>query len=523
MRSRPTNGPASSRVSDGRRGPAQSDDDEPSRGSTVGTDLTWASLRRQVEARLRAEGLPTATQEARWIVETASGTAGADHQLLATAIPTHRNLAAVDRMVGRRLAGEPIQYVLGSWAFRTLDLFVDRRVLIPRPETEVVAGLAIAEADRCRAERGGRIRVVDLGTGSGAIGLALAAEREWTEVWLTDASADALAVARANLAGLGRPAARVTVAEGPWFGALPADGRGALDVIVSNPPYIAAYEELPAAVAEWEPSSALVAGDAGTEDLDHLVDEARRWLAPGGALVLELAPHQAGAVAERARDRGYEEVEVHQDLAGRDRAVVARVPRSENRAPDARPAGSEGRAVEVLWAGGAVVVPTDTVYGLAVRADLPGAVGRLAALKNRAAEQPVAVLVASLEQAEGVGVLSDEARSLAERWWPGPLTLVLRRRPGLDWDLGDPPDTVGVRLPDHDLVRRLAEAVGPLATTSANRHGEATPSTAGEAAGALTRSPDLVVDGGSCAGSASTVVDATGDRLTVLRPGPIEL
>src|SRR5688500_6955983 len=123
-------------------------------------------------------------------------------------------------MAERRLAGEPLQYVLGSWGFRTLDLFVDPRVLIPRPETEVVAGLAIdalADLDRPGI-------AVDLGTGSGAIALSLAAEH-WphVEVWASDASADALAVARANLAALGRRGAVVRLVEGDWFGALPDD------------------------------------------------------------------------------------------------------------------------------------------------------------------------------------------------------------------------------------------------------------------------------------------------------------
>ena len=169
-------------------------------------------------------------------------------------------------------------------------------------------------------------------------------------------------------------------------------------------------------------------------------------------------------MAARLRGQGYTAVRIEADLAGLDRVVVGRVP---DRGPSA--------AIATLRAGGAVVVPTDTVYGLAVRADLPGAVDRLAALKDRAAEQPVAVLVASIEQADAVGLLSVDARRLAERWWPGPLTLVLPRRAGLDWDLGEPAGTVGVRVPDHDLVRGLASAVGPLATTSANRHGDADP------------------------------------------------
>jgi tRNA threonylcarbamoyl adenosine modification protein (Sua5/YciO/YrdC/YwlC family) len=129
--------------------------------------------------------------------------------------------------------------------------------------------------------------------------------------------------------------------------------------------------------------------------------------------------------------------------------------------------------------------------------------------------------VASVGQAEQVGELPEWARPMVQRWWPGPLTLVLRRRAGLAWDLGEPAATVGVRVPDHDLIRAVAAQVGPLATTSANRHGQATPPTAAAAAGALARPPDLTVDGGPCEGTASTVVDATGDEPLVLREGPI--
>jgi release factor glutamine methyltransferase len=272
------------------------------------TELIWGALHREVAGEL-------GDQEARWIVEEAAGYPLVE---VSTTVVPQRGMVAVDRMLGRRRAGEPIQYVLGSWAFRTLDLMVDRRVLIPRPETEVVAGHALAELDRS----GGRL-VVDLGTGSGAIGLSVAAEREHAEVWLTDASPDALAVARANVAGLGRPAVRVTVAEGRWFDALPADARGTVDVVVSNPPYIAEHEELPASVADWEPAAALVAGPDGTEDLVHLVDTAPEWLAPGGALVLELAPWQAAPIAERA-SATFADVRVEQDLAGLDRVLVAR-------------------------------------------------------------------------------------------------------------------------------------------------------------------------------------------------------
>ena len=143
--------------------------------------------------------------------------------------------ADLDAMVARHLAGEPLAYVLGHWSFRHLDLAVDRRVLIPRPETEVVAGVAL-ELARGLARP---LTVADLGTGSGAIGLALADELplDGVTVWLTDASADAIDVARANLAGLGRRGRNVRIAIGSWFDALPAGTT--LDLAVANPPYVA--------------------------------------------------------------------------------------------------------------------------------------------------------------------------------------------------------------------------------------------------------------------------------------------
>ena len=240
---------------------------------------------------------------------------------------TTRSVAWFDTMVERRLLGEPLQYVVGTWGFRTLDLLVDRRVLIPRPETEEVAGWALDELDRLRvaSTRSGPLTAVDLGTGSGAIALSLAAERRDVEVWATDVSAEALDVASANLAGLGGPARRVTLAEGSWFDALPPVLRGGIDLVVSNPPYVAADDELPAEVADWEPPGALVPGPTGLEALLPLVAAAPEWLARPGSLVVELAPGQAGVVAEAARSAGFADARIRIDLSGRERAVVARI------------------------------------------------------------------------------------------------------------------------------------------------------------------------------------------------------
>jgi release factor glutamine methyltransferase len=281
--------------------------------------------------------------EARWLVEEVSGLDRS--RWSEPAIPGGAARLAV--MVERRLAGEPLQYVLGRWSFRGLDLRVDPRVLIPRPETEVVAEVAIAEARGLHlpppadaralhlslprhgpGAAGDPFVVADLGTGSGAIALALAAELDGAEVWATDVSPDALAVARENLTTIASAASRVSLAEGMWYEALPTGLRGRLRMIVSNPPYVreAEFAGLPREVRDYEPVGALVAGPTGRECLEHLVTAGLDWLAPAGALVLELAPHQAGpmrAVAERA---GYGDVAVHADLAGRDRVLVAHRP-----------------------------------------------------------------------------------------------------------------------------------------------------------------------------------------------------
>ena len=277
---------------------------------------SWRALLRSAEQALGS------VREARWVVERASGWEGGELWRHVDDLAPTRSVAFLDGMVARRRAGEPLQYVLGRWAFRGLDLFVDRRVLIPRPETEVVAGAAVVAA---RAVGGGRPTVVDLGTGSGAIGLAVAAEVPGARVWATDVSPEALAVARANVAGSGSAVGtRVRLVEGDWWDALPDELRGAVDVVVSNPPYVAGEEDLPPEVEEWEPPGALRAGPTGREALEVIVGGAPAWLARPGVLVVELAPHQAEPVADLARRAGFAAVQVVDDLAGRRRVLVAR-------------------------------------------------------------------------------------------------------------------------------------------------------------------------------------------------------
>src|SRR5205085_9196412 len=138
---------------------------------------------------------------------------------------------------------------------------------------------------------------------------AIGVEVPTAHVWATDASEDALAVARANLAGIGSPAAvRVRITPGRWFDALPGAYRGQFDVIVSNPPYIAEDEVLPPEVVEWEPRPALFAGATSTEAVAEITAGSGQWLAPGGALVVEIAPHQAGEARRLAEDAGFADI-----------------------------------------------------------------------------------------------------------------------------------------------------------------------------------------------------------------------
>lgn len=175
----------------------------------------------------------------------------------------------------------------------------------------------------------------------------------------------------------------------------------------------------------------------------------------------------------------------------------------------------------MLRDGEPVAVPTDTVYGLAADAADPDAVQRLFELKERPADRSIAVLVSDQDAAEELVRLSPRARLLAERYWPGPVTLVAASLPSAPSHLGDS-NTLGVRVPDDAIVRSLAAAHGPLAVTSANLHGDATPSTARGVAG-LFPSLSLVIDAGPRPGASSTVVDVTGPVPAILREGPVTL
>lgn len=283
------------------------------------------------------------SSEARWLVEhvTRCRPGAAAHG----AALHEGQRAELAQLADRRASGEPLQYVLGTWPFRAVELSVDPRALVPRPETEQMVEVALAALHRSRAGPApsdgfpGPV-VVDLGTGTGAIALTMAVElaatRPGLAVWAVDDDPDALALAARNRARVADAwpdadvTGRVRLAAGSWYEALPPALRGRVDLVVANPPYVAEEEwcGLDPEVRK-EPRHALVAeagrdGTPGMAAVEAVVSGAPEWLVPGGTVVVETAPHQAGAAAALARRLGFRRVEVAQDLAGRDRAVVAR-------------------------------------------------------------------------------------------------------------------------------------------------------------------------------------------------------
>lgn len=277
------------------------------------------TLLAELTAELEGAGVALARDEARDIVAAVLDvprfwpTTNREALIDGTAVDEARHAAAA------RARGAPFAYAVGRAAFRHLTLAVDERVLIPRQETEVLVDLVL------QATNGGRGTLVDVGTGSGAIALALATEGQFDHIIATDVSLDALAVAEGNAAFL-RDDLRAPVEF--VHGSLLAPLAGVrVHAVVSNPPYIAfgELEELPASVRDWEPPLALLSGDQGLAATRAIIRGARSVLEPGGLLALEVDTRRASLVAESiASDGEYYDVAVHLDLTGRERFVLAR-------------------------------------------------------------------------------------------------------------------------------------------------------------------------------------------------------
>lgn len=270
--------------------------------------ITLGEVLRRSTEHLAAKGTETPRLDAELLLGRALGLERIELYMHLDRPLDAAELAEARALVARRARREPLQYVLGEWSFRRLRLTVDRRALIPRPETEVVVERALARLEAREAPR-----VLDVGTGGGAIALALVDEHPGALVTGIDVSEDALALAQANAE---RTGLRVELARHDLHDGLP---DGPWDLVVSNPPYVEAAERetLAPEVRDWEPEQALY----GTGAHETIARAALGVLLPGGSLVLEVGHGQAEGVSRTLAGLGYREVRTTPDLAGRDRVV----------------------------------------------------------------------------------------------------------------------------------------------------------------------------------------------------------
>jgi release factor glutamine methyltransferase len=259
---------------------------------------------------LREGGIREARVDAEWLLAEALGIARGRLVLHGQQALREPAAARYVQSLRRRLAREPVQHIVGTQAFRDLTLTVSGDTLVPRPETELLAGWAVERLPRTEPSL-----AIDLGTGSGCIACALAAERPRARVLAVDVSARAVAVARGNATALGL-AGRVSVVESDLFAALPPVRA---DLVVSNPPYLPReiLGALPPEVSQYDPALALDGGPDGLDLIRRIVDAAPAWLAPAGWLLLETAGGaQVEAVAALLQARGFAGIETRPDLAG---------------------------------------------------------------------------------------------------------------------------------------------------------------------------------------------------------------
>ena len=275
--------------------------------------MSRAELLRAAAARLADAGVEDAAGDARILLRWASGLSAAGFSVALRDAPAPQEAARFAEAVAQRVRRRPVSQIIGRREFWGRDFVVSEAVLDPRPETETLIAAAL--------EGAAPARILDLGLGSGCILLTLLAEFPAAQGVGVDASADALAVARANAEALGL-SGRADLRLGDWAEGL----SGPFDLIASNPPYIA-EAEMPALapeVRDWEPRMALTPGGDGLAPYPRLAAAARRLLRPGGRLIVECGPTQTGAVAGFFEQAGLIAVEIREDLDGRPRCVAAR-------------------------------------------------------------------------------------------------------------------------------------------------------------------------------------------------------
>lgn len=499
---------------------------------TINRCLTWT---RDYLAR---KGDEHARLSAEWLLSAATGKGRTGLYMAFDEPLSPDELSRMHGFIERRAKGEPLQYITGKTSFRFIEVACAPGVLIPRPETELLVDAALEGIDAASAMS--PVRVLEVGCGTGCVSCAIASERPGTLVTATDISPTAAALARENRDALGL-ASSVDIIECDLVSGVSPELMGTFAVLVSNPPYIPndVMCKLPDEVANFEPELALAGGADGLDVYRRLLDAAPRALVPGGMLAVELHEDALDAAADLAREQGcWKSIEIRRDLTGRTRFIVARL---AGELPAAAPVHEpEGRivpcnqdepsseviadAASVLRAGGVVVMPTDSVYGIGAAAtpDNPGH-RRIFDIKRRDLAQTLPLLVSDASELDRLAVdVPAWAHTLAERLWPGALTLIVHASEAVPREFQRENGTVALRVPNSALVRELAREVGPLAVTSANTHGMPAPATSDDIERRIADAADLTLAAGPTpAGAASTIVDTTTGEPRIVRQGPI--
>ncbi|MBP3223652.1 MAG: peptide chain release factor N(5)-glutamine methyltransferase [Actinomycetaceae bacterium] len=429
----------------------------------------------------------------------------------------------------RYIQGEPLQLITGTAAFRFLELECAADVFIPRPETEWMIDDVNSYINMHQDKE---LKVIDLCSGTGAIALSIAQENPQVKVWGVELSYSAYQVCEKNNENYGEP---VHFVHADALTALD-EMKGMCDIVISNPPYVPGDDEVES-YALRDPSVALWGGGCSGLDMPHaLIRRAHELLCPGGMLVMEHAPSQASDLVAYARDCGFSGVSSRDDATGRKRWIraykngdslaphihvkscVIQKPRTMSFAKPWEKADAIRSAAYAVMQGKLIVIPTDTVYGIACDATNAQAHKNLIATKNRGDDKPAPLLVSSVKMMEKIAVLDERAYKLIGAYMPGALTLVMPARSS--WKNAHN-STVALRIPDDECVRELLAVTGPLAVSSANMTGQPPACTVDEAYAYFGDKVSVYLDGGEMRNANPSTIVSLVEDVRIVREGAI--
>ena len=414
---------------------------------------------------------------------------------------------AYDAKLERILNDEPMGYVLGYQWFFGYKFKVNQDVLIPREETEELIGHILSEID----DHYENPKIVDVATGSGAIGITLGKELD-LEIVATDISEKALIVAQENADNLNVSA---TFYQGDMLEPL-IENNLKFDVLVCNPPYIKYTEHIQSSVFKFEPHVALFGGDDGLFFYQKVLEKAHLVLNDGGMIAFEIGFDIGDKVKALAQKYfPHHDVLLIQDMNGLDRMVFVK--------PHTKRLKKENmdEALDILRNNGMVAIPTDTVYGLAIKSDDETLYNKLKETKGRPDNKPFPLMVSSKKQLEEVVEMTPLIHHLVDKFMPGPLTIIFKKKEGIFPYLKDQ-DTLGIRIADDVWVQSLINKLGqPIWLPSANLSDHPTGTTSGEVLKQLDTLIEGVIVGVSDQKNSSTVVDLSQGEIRILREGPI--